>query len=98
MADDPNAPRVLLSVASDIEAASIVTALDARDIGATATGGFTSSFRAEAPGTIKVIVRRADLDRAQRALAEIREEQGQIDWSKIDVGQDDDMDAPPTGN
>ncbi len=30
MTDDPNAPRVLLSVANEVEAASIVTALDAR--------------------------------------------------------------------
>ena len=50
------------------------------------TGRFTSGFRAEAPGRLQIVVRRSDLDQAQQALAEIREDQGKIDWSTIDVG------------
>ena len=96
MSDDPNSPRVLLSVASEVEAAGIVTALAGYDIEATVTGGFTLGFRTEAPGDAKILVRLADLDRARQALAEIRGEQGQIDWSMIDVGSCDPLDAPPT--
>ena len=96
MTDDPNSPHVLLSVTNDVIAAGIVTALDARDIKATATGGFTSGFNTAAPGDVKVLVRYADLERARRALAEIQGEQGEINWSEIDVGQCDPFDTPPT--
>jgi hypothetical protein len=87
MADDPNRPCELLSVANEIEAAGIVTALAAYDIVASTTGAFTSGLRAEAPGDVHIVVRRSDLDRAKLALAEIRKDQGQIDWSAIDVGE-----------
>jgi hypothetical protein len=89
MTDDPNSPRVLLSVASDVEAASIVTALDAYDIRATATGGFISGFRAEAPGDVKVIVKAVDLDRARQALAELQGQQGEIDWPQAEIEDHD---------
>ncbi len=87
MADDSERLQVLLSVPSEVEAAAIVTALAEHGIEASATGGYTSGFKAEAPGDVKVLVRHADFDRARRALAEIREEQGKIDWSQIDVGE-----------
>ena len=86
MTSDPQSPEVLLTLASEVEAAAIVTALAGYDIQAAATGGYTSGFKAEAPGYIRVLVRREDLDRAKRALVEIREGQGEIDWSRIDVG------------
>ncbi len=75
MAQDPNSPRVLLTTRNEVEAAGIVTALAACDIEASITGGFTSGFKAEAPGNVQVLVRSADLERAKQALAEIRAEQ-----------------------
>ncbi|MHB1034176.1 MAG: putative signal transducing protein [Pirellulales bacterium] len=75
MAQDPNGPRVLLSTRNEVEAGSVATALAAYDIEASITGGFTSGFRAEAPGDVQVLVRASDLDRAKKALAEIRAEQ-----------------------
>ncbi len=85
--NDPNHLAVLTRVRTDIEAASIVAALEGRGIKATATGGYTAGFRAEAPGEVSVIVRDEDLSRAKQVLAQILEEQTDIDWSKVDVGK-----------
>ena len=85
---DPNRPEVLLSVPTEIEATAIVTALTEYGVEAIATGGYTSGFRAEAPGSVAVVVKHVDLDRAKQALAEIRETQTQIDWSKVDVSEE----------
>ena len=73
--DDPNNPAVVKSVTSDVEAAVIVNALAAHGIEASTTGGFTSGFRAEAPGDIDVVVRQSDLERAKQILEEIRDEE-----------------------
>lgn len=86
MKDDPQSPVRIASVPSDVEAAAIVTALAAHGIEAKATGGFSSGFRAEAPGEIGVVVRAADCETAAKLLAEIRDEIREIDWSSIDVG------------
>jgi hypothetical protein len=85
MTPDPNRPEVLLTVSTEIEAGAIVTALAECDIQALSIGGYTSGFKAEAPGSVAVVVKRADFDRAKQALAEIREQQSRIDWSKVDV-------------
>lgn len=85
MTSDPNRPEVLLAVSSEVEAAVIVTALEPHEIEAITVGGYTSGFKAEAPGTVAVVVKMADFDRAKQALAEIREQQGEVDWSKVDV-------------
>ena len=87
MTSDPNNPEVLLSVANEIEAGAIVTALAECGIEAFAAGGYTSGFKAEAPGSIALLVKRAELDRAKRVLVELQEEREEIDWSKVDVGE-----------
>jgi hypothetical protein len=110
MTPDPNRPEPLLSVCSDVEAAAIVTALAEHGIEAFAVGGYTSGFRAEAPGEVRVLVKHVDADRARQTLAEIGQEPGEVDWSKVDVmetaeaptttdeGSDDEADwSPVTG-
>jgi hypothetical protein len=87
MADQSSSPSPLLSVANEIEAAGIVTALAEYGIEASLIGGFTAGYKAEAPGSVQILVRRSDLDQARRALAEIRKDQGNIDWSTINVGE-----------
>ncbi|MBN1854929.1 MAG: hypothetical protein JW829_19500 [Pirellulales bacterium] len=71
MATDPNNPEILISVPNEIEAAAIVTVLSGQGVQATTTGSYTAGFRAEAPGSVHVIVRHQDLDRAWQILAEI---------------------------
>lgn len=68
MTDDPNQPVVLTTVPTDVQAALIVAALRERGIEAQSVGELTSGFRAEAPGDVKILVRQADLARAQAAL------------------------------
>lgn len=94
MTGDPNSPRRLVSVQNEIEAGGLVTALANYGIEARTTGGFTSGFKAEAPGMVQVIVRQADLERARQALAEIQAEQEPVDWSQVDVGEPDESEPP----
>ena len=79
MADDPNRPVILTTAATEAQAALIVAALEVRGVQTQATGGFTSGFRAEAPGDVRVLVRQADLERARKALREIEAESADTD-------------------
>ncbi len=96
MTPDPDRPETLLSVANEIEAATIVGYLDQCGIRAFAAGGYTSGFKAEAPGNVKILVKQADLDRARQALAEHKDYQLAIDWSKMDVTEREE-ELPPAG-
>ncbi len=91
MPSDPNNPEVLTSVRTEVEAAAIVGALAARSIEASTTGSYTAGFRAEAPGCVNVIVKYEDLDSARLALAEIEQDQPDVDWSQVDVGEPDEV-------
>ena len=70
MKPDPECPETLITAANEIEAATIVNYLAQFDIKALSAGGYTSGFRAEAPGDVKILVRQEDLERARQALAE----------------------------
>ena len=75
MSDDPAQPETLLSVATEAEAAAIVTALAGYGIEAMADGGYLSGLQIGIAGDLRIVVKRADLPRAQEALAELREKQ-----------------------
>ncbi len=79
MADDPNRPVILTTRRTETQAALIVAALKDRGVEAQATGGFTSSFRAEAPGDVRILVRQSDLEKARAALREIEAKPGRAD-------------------
>jgi hypothetical protein len=95
MTTDPESPEVLLRLYDEIEAATVVGALAEDDVKAFAVGGYTSGFKAEAPGAIDVMVRHVDIDRANRALAEIRDAEREIDWSSVDFGEPHEPDPDP---
>ena len=84
MTPDPQQPETLLSVPTEVEAAALVTALAEYDVKALAVGGYTSGFKAEAPGCVAVVVKHADLDRAKQVLTNIRQ-QGQDDESDVEL-------------
>jgi hypothetical protein len=65
MTKDPDSPTVVYRAATNIEAASVVTALEAAGIEATVTGSFTSGFQAEAPGDVQVVVRHSQAVKAR---------------------------------
>ena len=65
---DANATVVLTRVPTEAEAAMIAAMLQDRGIDTYTSGELTSGFRAEAPGSVSVLVRLADLDRAREVL------------------------------
>ena len=70
----------------ELQAVAIVAALDEEGIRAVATGGYTSGFKAEAPGDVQVLASRSDAARAQQTLREIQSQENPIDWPEVDVG------------
>jgi hypothetical protein len=72
MNSDPDGPVTLTTAAHEIEAAAIIGYLEQCGIKAISAGGYTSGFKAEAPGNVAVLVRRADLARARQALEEMQ--------------------------
>jgi len=87
---DPESPRAVRTVPSELEAAAIIAALTNHGIEALTTGEYTSGFRAEAPGWVKVVVKYRDLEQADHILAQLEENPDTVDWSKVDVGTPDD--------
>ena len=83
---------VLASLPNELAAELIVEALEDADIESQRMGGVTAGFRAEAPGWVKVMVRKEDLPRALEALHAFRKSNEEIDWSQIDFGDDIDED------
>jgi hypothetical protein len=83
--------KTLTTVTYDFEASAIVSALEAEGIRATAVGGYTAGFRAEAPGGFSVIVGEADLERAKKVLEELRRHGAEVDWSQVDVDKPEDV-------
>ncbi len=74
MLGESNALKVQIRVPTEAEASLIVQSLMSQSIAARAVGGFTSGFRAEAPGDVSVLVRHDDLAQALTALATMRQE------------------------
>lgn len=68
MTADPNSPTVVYRAANSMEASSVVSALESEGIEARATGTFTSSFQAEAPGDVEVVVRQSEAEQARAIL------------------------------
>ena len=91
--DDENLSK-LTTVPGEFEAKAIVSALEAEGIRATAVGGFTAGFKAEAPGGASVMVLEDDLPRAKEILAELRKQGAGIDWSQVDLGEPEAGESP----
>jgi hypothetical protein len=72
---------------TEVEATSIAAALRDEGIHVEVSGGISGGFRAEAPGSIWVLVRAADKNRAEKLLEDLRESAADIDWSKVDVDE-----------
>jgi Putative prokaryotic signal transducing protein len=82
---DPVVP--LTEAADEMEAGIIIAALEDEGIQATMTGTATAEFRAGVPGEVQILVRHADLARAQQILEAVNEDQQDVDWSDVDVGE-----------
>ncbi len=86
----PDQTVVAGTFADEWQASLVRETLIASGIACAVAGGFTGSFRAEAPGRVKVLVRAEDLERAEEAIRKRREEAASIDWSDVDIGGDPD--------
>lgn len=76
-------PIVLTTVMSEAEAAILVAQLEDHGIPAQISGGLTGGFRAEAPGSVKILVHEENMERAKAFLAE-REGGGDADQAPGD--------------
>jgi hypothetical protein len=93
---DENVVR-LISVPTEMEAGIIVGALEEHEIRAAMAGVTTANFRAEAPGLIDILIAEHDLPGATQVLKTLQAEQGDVDWSQVDVGNPEDADEAESG-
>lgn len=94
--NEPTHPDHLITLAtfpSEIDATLLAGELKNLGIAAEASGILTAGFRAEAPGSVKVLVHPEDLAAAQQIMNDYNAAHDNIDWDNIDVG-DMEPDAP----
>jgi hypothetical protein len=89
MTADPEGLVVLIEPKTSFEGETIAGALMGQGIRATVADELSSNVFGGVIGP-KVMVRRADLERARNALRSIKAESVDIDWSELDVGQQED--------
>lgn len=91
MADDPDILVPLTTAKTEFEAETIAEALRSKTIPAEVfgTAARVGQWEFGINNDVKVMVRRADLDRAREALRAEKLESANVDWSRVDVG------APP---
>ena len=82
-------PVTLVRCLTEAEATLIAEELRREGIESTLSGQITGSMRFEAPGTVDVLVHADDAAAAQTVLTRIREEAQHIDWSNVDIGEED---------
>ncbi|MFI4859292.1 MAG: putative signal transducing protein [Phycisphaerales bacterium JB063] len=75
----------LAFLTSEVEAKLLSDALNLEGIHSEVAGILTGSFRAEAPGRVKVLVQEKDLARAKELLDDYTHSKENIDWSKVDI-------------
>jgi membrane protease YdiL (CAAX protease family) len=73
MPEKPNTLEVLVRVPTEAEASLIVQSLADQGISAKAIGGYTSGFKADAPGDVSVVVKCCELAHAAHILAAVRQ-------------------------
>ncbi|MEX2287472.1 MAG: DUF2007 domain-containing protein [Planctomycetaceae bacterium] len=78
---------VVAAVPTEPEATLIVGELTQRGIRAVTDGVYTAGHWAIAPGVVRVLVNKDDLDRAKEVMAAMHTERDNIDWSQVDVGE-----------
>jgi hypothetical protein len=70
-----------------MEAGVIIAALAEHGIKAAMDGAATAEFRVGVPGQVEILVAKEDLERAQTVLREDEDNEDDIDWSQVDIGE-----------
>ena len=86
MSSQPESLKVVREVPDDIAAANLRAALEDAGIECQSVGDYTAGFRTEVPGGLQILVKAADLQRAQQVLDAFEQELAELDWSQVDVG------------
>ena len=99
MPEDPDQIVTLAFLNSEVEAKLLSDALRLEGIRSEVAGFLTGSFRAEAPGRVKILVQASDLVQAKALLDDYSRSRQEIDWSQVDLsgGEDDDHDDSDGG-
>lgn len=90
MAKSPEHPEhvaVAASAENELEAGVMLAALEEAGIKATMSGAATADFRVAVPGEVQILVAQEDLERAQEVIKEGQDDEEDVDWSQVDVGQ-----------
>jgi hypothetical protein len=93
MASRPEHPEHVVVVATaenELEAGVMVAALEEEGIKSTMSGAAAADFRAGVPGDVQILVAKEDLARAQEVIRKGEEDQEDVDWSQVDVGEPED--------
>jgi hypothetical protein len=90
---DASSPQTIASFANEVDAAIVVGALEDAGIQAMAVGGYTSGFRAEAPGEVRVVVTLGDVARAREVLGAMRLAREGLDGTQAELNEPE-PDAP----
>ncbi len=84
----------LITVPDEFEASVIVSALEADGIRARADGGYVADFREGISAGVSVVVAQSDLVRATQVVDELRRHRGEVDWSHVDVDNQNEGERP----
>jgi hypothetical protein len=90
MAKSPEHPEhvvVAASAENELEAGVILAALEEAGIKATMSGASTAEFRVAVPGEVQILVAQEDLAAAQEVIQGGQDDEEDVDWSQVDVGQ-----------
>lgn len=88
----------LISCPHELQAVAVVSMLAGQGIKAQAVGGYTSGFKAEAPGTVDVLVMGDDLEKAAAVLRSSQTDDAEVDWSETPVGDSEVHDSQESGD
>ncbi|MEM6798522.1 MAG: hypothetical protein AAF589_03325 [Planctomycetota bacterium] len=87
MENPPEHLAQLTSTPTAAEAAIIVGALNAVGVEAVSTGVMTTNKLIASGEWVQIMVAEPDLPVARNTLAKLKEENAEIDWSQVDVGE-----------
>jgi len=90
MANRPEHPEhvvVAATAENELEAGVMVNALAEAGIKSTMSGAATADFRTGVPGVVQILVTQEDLARAQEVIRKGEDDEEDVDWSQVDVGQ-----------
>ena len=87
MSHGPEHIVAVTSAPNELEAGVIIAALADAGIKATMDGSATADFRVGVPGQVEILVAKEDLERARTVLQEDEDNEDDVDWSQVDVGE-----------